>query len=55
MLPSGIWTLEEGIDAESVQREFYRRFGRVEEAFERYFLVPGNEGFSMVYETDKEV
>ena len=54
MLPSGIDLSDPGNTIEGIQKRFYDRFDKVEQAYEEFFEVPGDSGFSLKYQQDKD-
>ena len=54
MLPGGIELCNPINSFESVQKTFYSRFDKVEQAYEEFFGVPGEQGFSLKYQQDKD-
>ena len=54
MLPAGIELCDPINSFESIQKTFYSRFDKVEQAYEEYFGVPGELGFSLKYQQDKD-
>ena len=54
MLPGGIKLCDPINSFESIQKTFYGRFDKVEQAYEEFFGVPGELGFSLKYQQDKD-
>ena len=54
ILPSSIDLREPGNTFEGIQKRFYDRFDKVEQACEEIFEVPGDSRFSLKYQQDKD-